>query len=153
MAEWVISFIKEKLKLSSRRTTKLIGSSSFLVLALALVINLQPADLHDDYFAKTSDAGKLVNNTELSASQKKSWHLPQVPWPTWVSNRWDLSTMSIASAKDLATVPPNDIVLLRIDRIPDWLDSEIEFALENREGNYATIRASAMQKYVDGVYK
>ena len=76
-----------------------------------------------------------------------------MPWPTWVSNKWNVPTKSLLNAKDLGTVPSDDIVLFRIDRIPDWLDQEIEFLLEGREGNYGTIKARFMKEHVVEVQK
>ena len=125
----------------------------FLLLAAVLIFALQPVSLHESYFDETSDAGELVNEIELSSGQKTAWHLPEVPWPTWVSNKWDVPTVSLLSAEDLGTVPSEDIVLFRIDRIPDWLDRKIEFALEERKGKYATVKAHIMKQHVIGVIK
>ncbi len=58
-----------------------------------------------------------------------------------------------AHVEDLGTVPSEDIVLFRIDRMPDWLDEKIEFEVKDREGKYAAVQASVMKKYVSGVIK
>ena len=115
--------------------------------------NLHPKNLHEDHFVKKSDAGRLVSEVELSDSQRIAWHLPQVPWPTWVSREWSLPTSSLSSALDLGTVPLDDIILLRIDRLPDWIDSEIESALEREKGDYGIVRASVMKNYANGMQK
>ena len=146
MSEWLISVFKEKLEMTRRKAIVFIGSGVLLFFVLVLV--LKPAELHESYFHETSDAGRLVSETELSIDQRTAWHLPQVPWPTWVSSKWNTPTKSLSNAEDLGTVPSNDIVLFRIDRIPDWLDEQIQYAVEEREGNYATIKSSVMNKYV-----
>jgi hypothetical protein len=104
--------------------------------------------LHESYFDETSDAGELVASIELSSGQKTAWHLPQVPWPTWVSNKWNVPTVSLSNAEDLDTVPSEDIVLFRIDRLPRWLDKRVKFALISSRGNYGIILVSDMKKYV-----
>ena len=153
MSEWVIGFIKEKIKLTSPKKIDSITLGGFLLLASVLILTLQLSDLHDEYFKETSDAGELIASIELSSGQKTAWHLPQVPWPTWVSNKWDVPTLSLLNAGDLGTVPSDDIVLFRIDRIPDWLDEKIEFAIEERKGKYATVTAHVMKQHVTGAKK
>ena len=132
MSEWIFSFIKERISLEKIDSITLGG---FLLLASVLILVLQPVSLHKTYFEETSDA----------------WHLPQVPWPTWVSNKWNVPTSSLLNAEDLGTVPSEDIVLFRIDRIPDWLDGKIEFAIEDQKGRYATVKAHVMKQHVIGV--
>ena len=148
MSEWIFSFIKEKISLEKTDSITLGG---FLLLASVLILVLQPVSLHENYFDETSDAGELVTSMELSSGQKTAWHLPQVPWPTWVSNKWNVPTASLLNAEDLGTVPSEDIVLFRIDRIPDWLDGKIEFAIEDQKGRYATVTAHVMKQHVTGV--
>ena len=148
MSEWTFSFIKEKISL---RKTDSITLGGFLLLVSVLILVLQPVSLHENYFDETSDAGELVASIELSSGQKTAWHLPQVPWPTWVSNKWNVPTASLLNAEDLGTVPSEDIVLFRIDRIPDWLDGKIEFAIEDQKGRYATVKAHVMKQHVTGV--
>ncbi len=150
MSEWIFSFIKEKISLEKIDSITLGG---FLLLASVLILVLQPVSLHENYFDETSDAGELVASIELSSGQKTAWHLPQVPWPTWVSNKWNVPTASLLNAEDLGTVPSEDIVLFRIDRIPDWLDGKIEFAIEDQKGRYATVTAHVMKQHVTGVIK
>ena len=150
MSEWIFSFIKEKISLEKTDSITLGG---FLLLASVLILVLQPVSLHENYFDETSDAGELVASIELSSGQKTAWHLPQVPWPTWVSNKWNVPTASLLNAEDLGTVPSEDIVLFRIDRIPDWLDGKIEFAIEDQKGRYATVKAHVMKQHVIEVTK
>ena len=150
MSEWTFSFIKEKISL---RKTDSITLGGFLLLVSVLILVLQPVSLHENYFDETSDAGELVTSMELSSGQKTAWHLPQVPWPTWVSNKWNVPTASLLNAEDLGTVPSEDIVLFRIDRIPDWLDGKIEFAIEDQKGRYATVTAHVMKQHVTEVIK
>ena len=145
MREWIFGFIKEKFCLEKTDSITLGG---FLLLTSALILVLQPVSLHKNYFEETSDAGELVASTELLSSQKTAWHLPQVPWPTWVSNKWNVPTASLLNAEDLGTVPSEDIVLFRIDRLPDWLDGKIGFAIEDQKGRYATVKAHVMKLHV-----
>ena len=153
MSEWVLGFINGKIKLTSSRKIDAITLGGFSLLATVLIFALQPLSLHKSYFDETADAGELVDSIELSSGQKTAWHLPQVPWPTWVSNKWNVPTVSLSNVEDLGTVPSEDIVLFRIDRMPDWLDEKIEFEVKDRKGKYATVQVSVMKKYVSGVIK
>ena len=140
-------------RLTSPKKIGSLALGGFLLLAAVLIFALQPLSLHGDYFDETSDAGELVNEIELSSGQKTAWHLPQLPWPTWVSNKWNVPTFSLSHTEDLGTVPSEDIVLFRIDRIPDWLDEKIEFAVEERKGKYATVKARVMKQHGTWVIK
>jgi len=153
ISEWILGFIKDKIELTSPKKIGSITLGGFSLLATILIFALQPVSLHESYFDETSDAGKLVDAIELSSGQKIAWHLPQVPWPTWVSNKWNVPTVSLSNAEDLGTVPSEDIVLFRIDRMPDWLDEKIEFEVEERKGKYVTVQAHVMKKHVIGIAK
>ena len=153
MVDWIISLIKANLDSVTQKTTELISSVTLLLLFLALFVNLQPQHLHDDYFVKRAEAGRLVSEIELPDSQEVAWHLPQVPWPTWVSYRLDLPTSSLLDVEDLLSVPPDEIILLRVDRLPDWINSEIESALERKRGDYGIVKASVMKNYAIGIQK
>ena len=76
-----------------------------------------------------------------------------MPWPTWVSYRLDLPTSSLLNVEDLLSVPPDEIILLRVDRLPDWINSEIESALERKRGDYGIVKASVMKNYAIGIQK
>ena len=151
MSEWVISAIRERFKIINRKAIASIGSGALLF--LVLLAALKPTELHEKYFIETSDAGILIAEIKLPRNQRTAWHLPQVPWPTWVSNKWGMSARSLLNAEDLGTVPSDDVVLFRIDRMPDWLEKEIEFVVEQREGRYAVLEAHVMKQYVVEVQK
>ena len=147
LGEWVIGFVQETIKFNNQKIKFQFTVTVFLFLTIILTLGLKPQKLHDNYFDATSNAGELIAKIELSNDQITAWHMPEIPWPTWVSNNWNLPTESIANAEDLEAVPSGDIVLLRIDMIPDWLDKEIQFALQEREGNYGAVKAEVMKKY------
>ena len=153
ISEWIFSFINEKTRLTGVKKPDSIMLGGFLLLASVLVFVLQPVSLHKKYFGETSNAGELVDSIDLPNMQKTAWHLPQVPWPTWVSNKWNVPTVSLSNAEDLGTVPSEEIVLFRIDRLPDWLDEKIEFAIEEQKGRYATVTARVMKQHVTEVIK
>jgi len=147
LGEWVIGFVQETIKFNNQKTKFQFTVAGFLFLTIILTLGLKPQKLHDNYFDATSNAGELIAKIELSNDQITAWHMPEIPWPTWVSNNWNLPTKSLSNAEDLEAVPSGDIVLLRIDMIPDWLDKEIQFALQEREGNYGAVKAEVMKKY------
>ena len=153
ISEWVICFIKEKSRSVFKNNTKVMPLTAFLLLFSVLAVILNPKDLHNEYFDKRSDAGRLVSEIEPASTQRFAWHLPQVPWPTWVSYDWNLPTRVISNVEELGTVPSDDIILLRIDRIPYWLDKEVKSMLEKGKGDYGTVEASVMKEYVIGIEK
>ena len=63
MSEWAIGVIREKEIIASRKLATFIGLGSFLFIVLVAII--KPTELHKNYFDETSNAGKLVAETEL----------------------------------------------------------------------------------------
>ena len=118
------------------------------VLVAAALVALAPGANHEKYFAAPAEAGRLVEAVGPAAGQDTAWHTPQVPWPTWVSRAWGLEPSAVGSPEDVATVGDHDRVVVRLDRLPAFLDGSVgDDALAVR-GNYAVVTGVVLRRHL-----
>jgi len=120
------------------------GAAAVLLVAVVLVV-LGPGDGHDRYFGGPAEAGRLVEAVGPAAGQQVVWHTPQVPWPTWISRAWGLPPGAVADRDDVATVADRDRVVVRLDRLPAFLEGTVgDDALAVR-GTYAVVTGAQLR--------
>ena len=121
---------------------------SLVVLLVVAVVGLSPGATHDRYFRAPAEAGHLVDAIRPAGGQTTVWHTPQVPWPTWISRAWGLPTGAVASPDGVATVADDDRVVIRLDRLPAFLDGSVgDDALAVR-GSYAVVTGSELRSHL-----
>ena len=118
-----------------------------VLLVIALVV-LAPGANHDRYFAAPAEAGRLVEAVGPAAGQDTAWHTPQVPWPTWVSRAWRLAPGAVASPEDVATVGDDDRVVMRLDRLPAFVDRSVADEALAVRGTYAVVTGAALRRHL-----
>ena len=125
-----------------------VAEGSAAVLLVVALIGLSPGATHDRYFGAPAEAGHLVEAVGPAAGQTTVWHAPQVPWPTWISLAWGLPPGAVASPADVATVADDDRVVIRLDRLPAFLDGSVgDDALAVR-GNYAVVAGADLRSHL-----
>jgi len=68
-----------------------------------------------------------------------------VPWPTWISRAWGLPPGAVADRDDVATVADRDRVVVRLDRLPAFLEGTVgDDALAVR-GTYAVVTGAQLR--------
>jgi hypothetical protein len=121
---------------------------SLVVLLVVALVGLSPGATHDRYFGAPAEAGHLVDAIGPAGGQTTVWHTPQVPWPTWISRAWGLPTGAVASPDGVATVADDDRVVIRLDRLPAFLDGSVgDDALAVR-GSYAVVTGSELRSHL-----
>ena len=118
-----------------------------VLLAVALV-GLSPGATHDRYFGAPAEAGRLVEAVGPADGQTIVWHTPQVPWPTWISRAWRLPTSVVASPDDVATVADGDRVVIRLDRLPAFLDGPVGDGALAISGTYAVVTGADLKSHL-----
>ena len=152
LAEYLLNFFESFFgRRASPRVKKVGVCTSFLAVILAGFLSMDLGGLHKEYFDETADAGRLTSLQRPPSTQETAWHLPQIPWPTWISSEWNLPTESLENLEDLLTVPDEDIVLVHLDRLPSWIDGSIVNEIKKRVGNYGVVSASSMRKHTVGL--
>jgi MFS family permease len=118
------------------------------VLVAAALVVLAPGANHERYFAAPAEAGRLVEAVGPAAGQDTAWHTPQVPWPTWVSRAWGLEPSVVASSEDVATVGDYDRVVVRLDRLPSFVDRSVADEALAVRGTYAVVTGVALRRHL-----
>ena len=125
-----------------------VAEGSVAVLLVVALIGLSPDATHDRYFGAPAEAGHLVEAVGPADGQTTVWHTPQVPWPTWISLAWGLPPGAVASPDDVATVADGDRVVIRLDRLPAFLEGSVgDDALAVR-GNYAVVTGADLRSHL-----
>ena len=112
-----------------------------LVVAALWATQIERDTFHQRYFANAADAGALLLDVPPAEGQGTGWHLDPIPWTTWMSFHWDLPTDELG-VDMVDVVPPGDLVLGRLDRLPHWLDPTVAEAAVAVDGRYALFRAA-----------
>lgn len=92
------------------------------------------------YLASPASAGQLVIDNPPAAGQQQAWHY-QVPAPRWYAYYWDLHQRQISPRRLADEARPDDLVLLDLDRLPQWLPESVGSRAVARQGHYALFRA------------
>ena len=128
-----------------------VAATTVVLAAVAAVLTMGPAGRHDRYFADPADAGDLVAAVHPALEQSAAWYVPQVPWPTWIAHAWRLPPVALVDAEAIGTLPDDDLVVVRLDRLPAWLDQEVVHDVSAVDGRYAAIRGVDLRRHVIGV--
>ena len=118
------------------------------VLVAASLVVLAPGANHERYFAAPAEAGRLVEAVGPAAGQNTAWHTPQVAWPTWVSRAWGLEPSAVASPEDVATVGDYDRVVVRLDRLPSFVDRSVADEALAVRGTYAVVTGVVLRRHL-----
>lgn len=130
---------------------RLAGAATAVGLALAVYVGtLFFGNTAQRYYFEPARAGALVMEHPPSEGQRYAW-MYNLPAARWLAYYWDLPPRGI-SLDLVATADPDDLVVLRLDRLPTWLPpAPIERSAVERDGRYvlvrmADVRAAAEQR-------
>jgi hypothetical protein len=71
-----------------------------------------------------------------------------VPWPTWISRAWGLPPGAVASPDDVASVADGDRVVIRLDRLPAFLDGPVGDGALAISGTYAVVTGADLRSHL-----
>ena len=109
------------------------GVGAALVLVAAVGFSRLPP-YRDAYFRVPSDAGALLREVGPAPGQAVAWSAEGVdPVPRWMSYYWDLPATELRY-EDVGTVGERDLVLVRLDRAPSWIQEPVPVAERGRYG-------------------
>ena len=126
--------------LADQEVSSTIVGAAVVILAVASFSLMQQRGYREAYFQAPAAAGELLRGVDPPPGQEVAWVIG-IELPRWVSYYWDLPVLEIGPP-DLSTVPEDDLVLLRLDRMPTWIDrAPIPVATD---GRYALIRVGSL---------
>ena len=122
-----------------------VGVTGALLLIAATGLLL--SDIPDEYFREPEAAGELAARAELPPEQRFSWAAAAIPTPRWHVYYWDLPRERWLADSLLATAD-EELVLVRLDRLPDWLAERqaVEDAAIDVEGRYAILDGATLRR-------
>lgn len=89
-------------------------------------------------------AGRLVAEHPPAPGQRYAW-APGISAPRWLVYYWDLPARRVDEQVLAEQARPEDLVLVRADRLPPWIPESALDAAVHREGRYALLRVADIQ--------
>lgn len=124
------------------RTPMRLGLGLSLAMAsllLAGFIAIVDGPVGGEYFDEPQLAGTVIEETRPAPGQDTVWVTDGIPTPRWASWYWDLPPRPL-TPEDLEARPDSsDLVLVRLDRLPDWIPATVERSALVVEGEYALV--------------
>jgi hypothetical protein len=97
-----------------------------------------------DYFEAPSEAGGLVHDNEPPPTQQVAWTTTPVAVAYWLSWYWDLPARQLGE-EQLSAIDADDLVLIRTDLLPDWIEPEAASRALAERGKFALVNAEALR--------
>lgn len=125
------------------------GAASAVVIAALLVVLGAVHGLRDDvparYLTGPQAAGELVRASGPGPQQTVAWRTDGIAAPRWLSFYWDLPPGQLAPDR-LDELRDDDLVLVRLERAPDWAGDPDELAAGavERRGGYLLVRGGEL---------
>jgi len=125
-----------------QRAVRAASVAAVVVLAVTLY-GVATGTTRDNYLTLPADAGRLMERLAISAPPGNMWVTPGIGTPRWVSYYLDAPVWTLRSETrhDLA---PEDLVLVRTDRVPDEFPEDWQDTPVLAEGRYRLIRGEVL---------
>ena len=105
---------------------------------LVAFVALVRGPMAEEYVTRPLAAGRLVSAHVPDPDQRRAWHI-SFGAIRWLAYYWDLPPGKV-TPDSVGQARPDDLALLHLDRIPDWLGPSIRDHLVARDGSYALVR-------------
>ncbi len=115
------------------------AASVLAVVILAMTLyGVATGPTHDKYLIVPAEAGRLMERLSIAPPQGNVWVTPGIGTPRWVSYYLDAPVWTLRSETRQA-LRPEDLILVRADRVPDdFPESSLDAPVMN-EGRYYLI--------------
>jgi hypothetical protein len=111
------------------------AGGTLLALAFGQLVMGPSAAAH---LSRPTRAGELVRSHGPAPGQTTAWFLG-VPAVRWLAYYWDLRHTPVTE-KVARSANPNDLVVVRLDRMPQWAATDLSSRTVARDGRYALVR-------------
>lgn len=115
----------------------------------ALALTTGAAVLYDgvsqQYHYQPTNAGRVAADHQPASGQEYAWHLRLTHYPRWLAYYWDLQPRALRPDRLANEARPDDLVLVNLARLPDWLPDPIGVAPMDQQGHYAIYRAADLR--------
>ncbi|MDG4828456.1 hypothetical protein O7627_03955 [Solwaraspora sp. WMMD1047] len=136
-------------------TARSVAAGVLLVAYLAFLI-FGPTERK--HVAEPIDAGRLVAEHGPASGQRSAWTVGGgLSTPRWLAYYWDLTPRALNEELVLGTDPaavhqprPEDLVLMNMNRKPEWLPESIKQQAVAEEGYYGLFRVADLRAAAQG---
>jgi hypothetical protein len=111
-----------------------------LVAAFAVMVR---GPMARDYINAPLDGGTLVEAHGPAPGQARAWHI-SFGAVRWLAYYWDLPPAKVLP-DNASMARPDDLALMHLDRIPEWLPASVGDHAVAREGRYVLVRMADVQ--------
>ncbi len=122
------------------RVGRTVGAGAVGIALAVAFAALATGPVASTYIYQPLAAGRLVSSHPPPQGQQHAWHI-SFGAIRWLAYYWDLSPGKI-TPDTLPQARPQDLVLVHLERIPEWLRPSIRDHLVARDGVYALVRVS-----------
>jgi hypothetical protein len=116
------------------------------LLAIAF-IRIVTGPIAQDYIERPLDAGVLVSENLPPPGQARAWHIG-METPRWLAYYWQRSPAPV-TAFLARRLPPDNVVLVDADRLPDWLPTAVLDDALATKGRYALLRMAGIRAAIE----
>jgi 4-amino-4-deoxy-L-arabinose transferase-like glycosyltransferase len=107
-------------------------------------ISLQTGPYPEAYFTAPAEAGRLLRSTEPAPGQQIGYVAGPISLPRWMSYYWDVDVVQLDEAS-LSRARPEDLVLVRLDLLPDWVEVVEPADVIAQSGRYVLVTAATLR--------
>ncbi|MEQ7124638.1 hypothetical protein ABN034_08940 [Actinopolymorpha sp. B11F2] len=111
-----------------------------LVVAFAAMVR---GPMARDYIVRPLGGGTLVADHGPAPGQVRAWHI-SFGAVRWLAYYWDLAPAKVLP-ENASMARSDDLALMHLDRIPEWLPASVADQPVAREGRYVLVRMADVQ--------
>jgi hypothetical protein len=97
------------------------------------------------YITGPAKAGELVRSHPPAPGQRTAYVVWGIDPPRWVSYYWSLPITRV-TLDSVTEADPDNLVVIRVGRVPEWFPDDYERRVVAREGDYALIRVADIRR-------
>ena len=129
-------------RVATDRMAWLAGGFGAVVLASTLY-GVVTGPVHEDFLTTPADAGKVLEQVSNAPATGRMWVTPGIVTPRWVSYYLDVPVWTLEPDL-IGDLEAEDRILVRTDRIPDYLPERVLDAALLSKGRYRVIPGEAL---------
>ena len=136
------SLIEAVRRVVTDRAARLSGGLWALGLTVTLY-GLVTGPVRERYLTAPADAGSIMERLSEAPVSGRMWVTPGIGTPRWVSYYLDAPVWTL-EAGSVDALEPGDLVLVRTDRVPDYVSDDALDSAWMVEGRYRLIRGEVL---------
>ncbi len=114
------------------------------LLLVAGFVDIVRGPVGREYFDEPQRAGAVMTAVRPKPEQEVVWVTDGIPAPRWASWYWGLPPRALTIEHLAEGSEPSDLVLVRLDRLPEWIPETVEAEAHAVVGDYALVQLDVL---------